>query len=269
VVFESKMRRLTCRRRARLDVMRMTLFLFFAVPLLASGLRAQAPASDLREEPPQANIADGLPNFPQEKPAQVPTGQEEEHRRLFWIIPTYTVSNTKSPVSLSSHQKFRLFLKNTSDPYTIVTTALSAGVQQADNGLPGYGQGAAGYGKRLGAGLADEASSGFFKTYLFPSLFHEDPRYFRMGSGPFKSRLAHAVVRSVVTRHDSGGHTFNWSGVLGRIASSSLSDAYYPTTDRGADRIFKRVGIGMAFGVIGNFFDEFGPDIEKKLLGRK
>ena len=246
--------------------MRMILFFCFAMLLLPGGLRALASASDLKEEPPQANIADGMPSFPQEKPEQGPTAQEEEHRRLFWIIPTFTVSNIKTPVSLSSRQKFRLFLKNTADPYTIVTTALSAGVQQADNGLPGYGQGAAGYGKRLGAGLADEASSGFFKTYLFASLLHEDPRYFRMGSGPFKSRLAHAMVRSVVTRHDSGGRTFNWSGILGRIASSSLSDAYYPTTDRGANRIFKRVGIGMAFGVVGNFFDEFGPDIERKIL---
>lgn len=127
----------------------------------------------------------------------------------------------------------------------------------------------AGYGKRLGAGLADETLSGFFRTYLFPSVFHQDPRYFRKGSGPVGKRLAHAIIRPVLTRKDSGGRTFNWSGLLGTIAASSLSNVYYPATDRGVDRTFTRVAMGIPFSVVDHLIDEFGPDLQKKFLERK
>jgi len=49
---------------------------------------------------------------------------------------------------MSSPEKFRLFVRNTTDPSTITYAAFTAGIKQADNKLSGYEQGAAGYGKR-------------------------------------------------------------------------------------------------------------------------
>jgi hypothetical protein len=167
---------------------------------------------------------------------------------------------------MSSPEKFRLFVRNTTDPSTITYAAFTAGIKQADNRLSGYGQGAAGYGKRLGAGLANATSAGFFRTFLFASLFHEDPRYFRQGSGPSKNRLEHAMIRPVVTRKDSGGRAFNWSGLLGSIAASSLSNVYYPETDRGVGPTFRRAATGIPISVIDNLIHEFGPDLERKFL---
>jgi len=194
-------------------------------------------------------------------------GSPEKHPRLFWIIPTYSVSSSKLPSLLSPHDKFRLFVKNATDPYNLGYTAFMAGVAQASD-VSAYGPGAAGYGKRLGAGLADETSAGFFTTFLFPSLLHQDPRYFRQGFGPFKSRLEHALIRPVATRKDSGGHAFNWSG-LGSIAASSLSNAYYPEGDRGVSPTFARVGWGVPFSALDHVIDEFGPDLEKLFLRKR
>ena len=166
-------------------------------------------------------------------------------------------------------KKFRLFVRNTTDPFNVSFTAFNAAVQQANNDLSGFGQGAGGYAKRLGAGLADETSTGFFRAYMFPSLLHQDPRYFRRGSGSIKSRLVEAIIRPVVTRKDGGGRTFDSSGVLGSIAASSLSNIYYPSTDRGVERTFERVATGIPFDVIDHLIDEFGPDLENKFLRRK
>ena len=245
--------------RHRFNQTRIAFFHFFSVLLLLSSVaRAQetTPLNPLEEaqKSPVQRMA----------PAQSP-GLQEEHPRLFWIIPTYRVSNSKVPVSMSSSEKLRLFERNTTDPFTIGYTAFNAGIQQANNKLSGYGQGAAGYGKRLGAGLANETSVGFFRSYLFASLFHQDPRFFRQGSGPFKNRLGHAMIRSVVTRKDSGGRAFNWSGLLGSVAASSLSNAYYPETDRGLGPTFRRVATGVPISVIRDLIHEFGPDLEKKL----
>ena len=250
------------------DAMQMTFFSFLTfLLLLPNNVLAQEDSSIPAGQSQKAILGENVPGDQQVAPAQTPVVQEK-HPRLFWILPTYTVSNSKVPISLSSGEKFRLFVRNTTDPFTITFTAFNAGVQQANNDLSGYGQGAAGYAKRLGAGLAYVSSSSFFRTYLFPSLLHQDPRYFRQGSGPFKSRLAHAVIRPVVTRKDSGGRTFNWSGLLGNTAASGLSNAYYPATERGVEPTFRRVATGIPFSVIDHLIDEFGPDLQKKFLRR-
>lgn len=253
--------------RKAVDPMRMTLHLVALLLFLPCSVRTQETVPICVEQTRSATPAE-RPPVQQALAAQNPVVQEK-HPRLFWIIPTYAVSNSKLPTSLSSAEKFRLFVQGTTDPFTVTLTAFTAGVQQANNDLSGYGQGAAGYGKRLGAALADETSSGFFRTYLFPSVLHQDPRYFREGSGVFKQRLAHAIIRPVVTRKDSGGRAFNWSGLLGLIAASSLSNAYYPPENRGVELTFKRVATAIPFDVVDHLMDEFGPDLEKKFLRRK
>lgn len=248
--------------------MKVSLWILFA-PLLF--FASHAPSQEFPSVFPENAEGDGpqpAPNAQQVAPAPAPVNQEK-HPRLFWIIPTYSVSNRKLPSRLSSQDKFRIFVKNGVDPFTFGYTAFEAGIKQASNDPSGYGQGAAGFGKRLGAGLADETSAGFFTTYVFPSLLHQDPRYFRQGYGPFKNRLAHAIVRPLVTRKDSGGQAFNWSGLLGSIAASSLSNAYYPATERGVSPSFKRVAFVIPSSVIDHLIDEFGPDLEKTFFRQK
>jgi hypothetical protein len=248
--------------------MQMTFHFLALLLLLPCDVRAQETVSTCMEQGQNPSLAEPAPAVARPVVAQSPVTQEK-HPRLFWIIPTYTVSYSNLPTPLNSAAKFRLFFKNTTDPFTVTYTVFSAGIQQGNNGLPGYGQGAAGYGKRLGAGLADETSSGFFRTYLFPSVLRQDPRYFREGAGPFKNRLAHAIIRPAVTRTDSGRRAFDWSGILGLVAASSLSNAYYPAADRGVEPTFKRVAMGIPFSVIDHLIDEFGPDLERKFLRKK
>jgi hypothetical protein len=247
-------------------ILRLSLYTFFVLLLCLSTTALTQESASTFPEVANTDYTDAAASI------EVATGSsanQEKHPRLFWIIPTYSISNGKLPSLLSPHDKFRLFVKNATDPYTLGYTAFMAAVAQASGDPPGYGQGAAGYGKRLGAGLADETSAGFFTTFLFPSLLHQDPRYFRQASGPFKTRLAHALIRPVVTRKDSGGHAFNWSGLLGSIAASSLANAYYPTEDRGAGPTFTRVAWGVPFGALDHVIDEFGPDLERLFLRKK
>jgi hypothetical protein len=192
---------------------------------------------------------------------------EQEHPRLFWIFPTYTVTDSNSHSPLTAGGKWRLFVRDTTDPFTFGWAAFEAGIAQANNDLPGYGQGAAGYGKRFGAGLADQVAGGFFGTYLFPSALHQDPRYYRLGTGPFKKRLGHALIRPLLTHKDSGVRAFNWSGILSSIARSSLSNAYYPEGNRGVSDTFSRVAMSIPFSMIDELVNEFGPDLQKRMFG--
>src|SRR5215469_3211593 len=109
--------------------------------------------------------------------------QDNSSKRIFGVVPAYNITDAQNAPSLTSAQKFGLFVKGTLDPFPIAVYAAQAGVSQASGTHRAYGQGAAGYGKRFGAALLDGTSARFFGTYAFPSLLHQDPRYFRKVRG--------------------------------------------------------------------------------------
>jgi hypothetical protein len=163
---------------------------------------------------------------------------------------------------------------------------LQAGLSQAENEFPGYGQGAQGLGKRFGASLADEVSAGFWSNYAYPVVLKEDPRYFRLGEGGFGTRVVYSFKQEFVCHTDKGGRTFNFSNVLGAFTAGAISNLYYPgntlirtipataTTpatpvyenDRGVSLTVSRAAIALGYGTMGGLFDEFWPDIQRKFL---
>jgi len=230
------------------------LLLLFWLPVSASW------AQDASQPAPQAQS----PTSPTALPDS-PTAKSSAHDRpprIFWVIPTFTITESKQPAKLSPKQKLEIVVKDTIDPYTIGFTAVTAGIAQANNDMKGYGQGASGYAKRFAASYTDQASAGFFGGFLIPSVLHQDPRYYRQGSGPFASRFTHALIRPLVTHTDSGRRDFNWSGLLGSLAASALSNTYYPQEERGVGKTFSRWGMGIPLSVIDHLIDEFGPDLQ-------
>src|ERR1051326_5146620 len=104
----------------------------------------------------------------------------------------------------------------------------SAGWAQLWNDEPSLGQGAKGYAQRYGVATTDQFSSGFFSRFLYPSIFKEDPRYYRRGEGPFKHRLFHAVSHIIVAHRNSGAAQFNFSEWFGLTSSVALRNLYHP-----------------------------------------
>ena len=186
--------------------------------------------------------------------------------RMFGIVPTYTITDARNAPPLTSRQKFGLFAKGTLDPFPVGVYALQAGISQASNTHSGYGQGASGYAKRFGAALLDGTSARFFSTYAFPSLLHQDPRYFRKGQGSAWSRVGYSMTRGVVTRADSGNAQPNWSNIFGKFVGASLSNLYYPAADRGPQLTLTRVAISLTYQTVGNLAIEFWPEIHKKVF---
>lgn len=182
------------------------------------------------------------------------------------MIPNFNTTNNPNAAPLSPKQKFQLAYRSAKDPFQVVAAGLDAGYGQAENSFAGYGQGAQGYGKRFGASYADQVSSLFWGNAVLPVLLHEDPRYYRKGTGSFKGRFLHAMSSAVWTRRDNGTWGFNYSNVLGNVAAGGLSNLYYPSTDRGLNLTFERAFTVTAEGMIGAEAIEFGPDIMKHLF---
>src|SRR4029077_10251856 len=119
--------------------------------------------------------------------------KQEQSQRMLKTLPNFATTNRREPPPLTPAQKFHLFRKSAFDPVEFGVVGMQAGISQAEDEFPEYGQGAAGFGKRYGATLADEVSSSFFTDYFYPVLFKEDPRYFRLGEGSIKHRLGYAL----------------------------------------------------------------------------
>jgi hypothetical protein len=193
------------------------------------------------------------------KPEQVATEQVnlEEKQRILGIIPNFYVSyegdNTEP---LTPKMKFQLALKVSYDPVTIGGVALTAGLRQAANS-PNYPQGAKGYGERFGATAADGFSDIMIGGAILPTLLHQDPRYFYQGTGTTKSRIRHAVLSPFIARGDNGKWGPNYSSVGGDLASSALSNLYFPKSNRGAGLVFSQFAIGTAERVGASLAQEF------------
>jgi hypothetical protein len=192
--------------------------------------------------------------------------QKQKKQRILGVIPNFNTSYVQDAAALTSGQKFRLALRGAIDPFAFVAAGLDAGFEQARNGFDEYGQGAQGYAKRFGAAYADNFSGNMFGGAIFPSLLHQDPRYFRKGNGSFRSRLFYAISTTVKAKNDDGHWAPNYSNVLGNIAAGALANVYYPASDRGVGLTFERAFTVTAEGAVGAVFVEFWPDISSKLF---
>lgn len=167
--------------------------------------------------------------------------------------------------TLEVKDKFILFVEDMIEPITFLDAGFNAGIGQAENSDRSYGQGAAGYGKRFGASLTDQASAEFFKDFAYPTVFAEDPRYYRLAQGSTGSRLWHAVAHSVVAHRTNGALTFNYSEWLGTTSAVLLANTYHVDNRRGVGSVAERVGIGVGSDIGFDMLREFWPEIAHKL----
>ena len=183
---------------------------------------------------------------------------EEVHQRVLGVIPNFYVTYDPNAPPLTTREKYMLALRLSVDPFTWLSTGAVAGMEQAQNSLSGYGQGAQGYAKRYGANYADGFIGNLLGGAVLPALFKQDPRYFYKGTGTTRSRIWHAIAWAVVCKGDNGRTQFAYSGFLGSLAAGGISNLYYPAASRnGVALTLEGTGLGTLGSAAGNLFQEF------------
>ena len=92
---------------------------------------------------------------------------------------------------------------------------------------------------------------------LDSSIFHQDPRYFYKGTGSIRSRALYAIETAFLAKGDHGNWQFDYSDVLGGMASHELSTLYYPSTSRPVRKLADDVLLGFAGRAENNLLHEF------------
>jgi hypothetical protein len=170
---------------------------------------------------------------------------------------------------LSVKQKLQLSVSDSLSLAAVGGAVFSAGFSQARDSLPGYGQGAEGFGKRFGAAMATSASNQFFGTFLLASAFGQDPRFFVRENLGLRQSLRYGLRRVLITRTDQGEETLNTSGLAGPLAAQGLANTYLPDAERTAARTFQRYGTSLALRTGVNVAKQCWPAIFKGLTKGK
>jgi hypothetical protein len=188
-----------------------------------------------------------------------------DDHRMFKVLPNYkTINDPDQPfAAMTPGEKFQL-VEHYFDPFTFVFTSITASIEQATNEKAGYGQGTMGFAKRYGADFTDGFTNELFVTGVFPTLMHEDPRYYRLGHGSAFKRTAYALSRILIARSDSGTTRFNSSEFLGNLASGALSMTYYPQSERSVGGVFTRMSVEIGYDSLFNVLKEFYPDLKRR-----
>jgi len=190
---------------------------------------------------------------------------EPEHKRIFGIIPNYRTYPTLSDYqAIGPREKFKIAVQDSFDRGTVVMAAAFAGERQLTATTPAFGQGVAGYARYFSTAYADLVIGDFMTEAIYPTLLHQDPRYFRRGAGSGWSRMGYAASQIFWTHGDNGHGQFNFSEIGGNATAVAISNAYYPgnrTSEAATTSLAIQLGIDMA----GNLLKEFWPDLARKL----
>jgi hypothetical protein len=272
------------------------LLLGLAVTFFTTFSRAQQDAADKPSAAQQSTSSDAkLPDAPSatqsQKDSQGPNGTKKgtgtSNDRLFLALPNFlTLENAGNVPPLTSGQKFKAVARGAFDKVQFVWYGLLAGVSQAENSEPGFGQGAQGYGKRYGAAFADGAIENFMTGAVMPSILHQDPRFFQQSAGTFTHRAEYAASRIFITRSDAGKRQFNFSEIFGSALSAGISTNTYhprafitkkfdPTTNmivyihNASDRTLPNTlsvwGSQVGYDTLTLVIKEFWPDVHRKM----
>jgi hypothetical protein len=250
---------------------------------------AQAPAQSTtpnpsKDMPKSSGAAQGQSSPPSTVPGATSTQGKvagTSNDRLFYTLPNFlSLENAGQVPPLSAKQKFSVVARSSFDYVEYPWYGFLAGISQAENSEPGFGQGFGGYGKRFGSAFADGTIENFMVGAVLPSLFHQDPRFFQSGEGSFTHRAGYAVSRTFVTRTDSGNAQFNYSEIVGSALSAAIStNTYHPRSTivatksgprfYGSDRTLTNTasvwGSQLGYDTITIVVKEFWPDIHRKL----
>jgi hypothetical protein len=261
------------------------------VSILSSAVfcAGQSAAPAQTSEPAQSSQPPAVSSPQQDKPADQPSPQNSQSQnspaqgdakknedakkkndRMFYVMPNYlTVDSESEAKPVSWKEKFAMAAKGSFDPYEFTIVGILAGIRQADDSSPGFGQGMKGYAKRYGAAFADQVDGNVMVGGVYPTILKIDPRYFRMGRGSFMHRFGYAIDRIFIARRDSGTHMFNIPEFAGNATAIAISNVYYPAGDRSFSSSFSNWGTQMGIDALGNELKEFWPDVHQYLQKRQ
>ena len=185
------------------------------------------------------------------------------------IMPNFrAVSAGTIPPPPTAKQAFMIATKNSFDYSSFIFVGMTSALAEWTDAHPQLGQGMAGYGQYYWRGFVDKTDGNYLVIFAFPTMLHQDERYYAMGTGGFWKRAFYAASRVAVAKNYEGENVFNASEVIGRGTAQAISLSYYPSQTRTAGGFASKYAYAIGRDALTNVFREFWPDIAIHVLHR-
>jgi hypothetical protein len=256
--------------RTGIIVVFLSLSCIFAPPARAQQIIASADTVGLPDSPDAAQAqTTTAPNSSQL--ATTTTSLEgKQTKRILWVIPNFRAVSVDAKLPPETvKEKFVGATQDSFDYSAFIWVGMLAGVSQAENSIPEFHQGAAGYGRYYWHTFVDNADENYWVEFILPVALHQDPRYYTLGRGGIFKRTGYSISRVLITRTDAGNNTFNVSEVVGAGAAAGISTLYYPSRYQTWTKTGQRWLVSVGLDGATFLFKEFWPDINSRIFHQK
>jgi hypothetical protein len=187
------------------------------------------------------------------------TAERSNSSNWFTVKPTRPYEPQSSPdtyVFPDSGKRFHRFVMNTVGPLALLKSAGSAALNQWDDNPVEWGQGAKGYGKRLGSNLGGNAIRQTV-TYGLSEAFRLDTGFERSKRKGFWPRLSDALIQNFTSRTRSGKRVLSAPILAGTFVGAIIpTESWYPSRYSYKDGLREgsySLATGFALNVIREF----------------
>ncbi|MDR3702876.1 MAG: hypothetical protein P4L56_24735 [Candidatus Sulfopaludibacter sp.] len=234
------------------------------VPLQSTGQQTDVPP---QVPAGSTSIPDAQINKDTRTPKAATPGAQP--KRILGVMPNYrAVSAGAIPPPPTAKESFKIATQNSFDYSALIFVGITSLMAEGSNTHPQLHKGIEGYGRYYWRGFLDKTDGNYLVIFALPTLFHEDERYFAMGTGGWFKRAIYSASRILITPDYNGHNTFNAAEIFGRGISQGISGFYYPSQDRTAGALAVKYGWAIGRDALTNVFREFWPDISSHVLHR-
>jgi hypothetical protein len=163
-------------------------------------------------------------------------------------------------VPMTRTERAAEYAKSLAWPQAFLYSAAGAAVGQAADRPHEWGQGARGFGLRMGSGYGGRVIGMTFES-AFALGLHEDNRYFVSGRPRIAGRLVYALSSTFLARHDNGSRVFSLSGFGGNAMGSFVPRTWQPRSTTSLADGAMAFGLTYAARAGINVVREFAPPL--------
>jgi len=181
--------------------------------------------------------------------------EKQQPKRILGVMPNFrAVSAGAIPPPPTPKQAFIIATQNSFDYSSFIFVGITSLLAEGTNAHSQLGKGTAGFGRYYWRGLVDKTDGNYLVIFALPTVFHQDERYYAMGTGGFWKRGIYAASRILITPDYHGHNSFNASEVLGRAMAQGISASYYPSGSRTAGALATKYGWAIGRDMLTNVF---------------
>jgi len=171
-------------------------------------------------------------------------------------------SFASAPITASGRASWAL--DSTFGPTALLTTSVESGFKTWMGVPKEYGTHWDGYGKRVASGFSTSLLSNTMEASI-GSLWGEDPRYHRRGTGSAGSRFGYAIKMAFLAENRSGEVRPAYARFTAIPTSRLISDSWRQPSELTVGGNTMRISLAFAKKIGGNAFSEFWPDLRRQL----